>query len=50
MVNGTVYQFVSSNLGVEIFEKEGTSKKGCVGIEDWGFSVHFVLGFQEKSI
>ena len=27
--------------------KEGTSEKGCVEIEDWGFSVPFVLGFEE---
>ena len=26
------------------------SNKGCVEIEDWGFSVHFVLGFQENPI
>ena len=36
--------------GWDIFEKEGTSKKGCVKIEDWGFSVHFVLGFPENYI
>ena len=34
----------------DIFEKEGTSEKGCVELENWGFSVHFVLGFQENSI
>ena len=34
----------------DIFEKEGTSEKGCVEIEDWGFSIHLVLGFQENSI
>ena len=34
----------------DIYEKEGTSEKGCVEIEDWGFSLHFVLGFQENSI
>ena len=34
----------------DIFEKEGTSEKGYVEIEDWGFSVHFVLKFQENSI
>ena len=50
MVNKTVYQFVSSSLGVEIFKKEGKSEKGCVEIEDWGFSMHFVLGFQGNSI
>ena len=27
--------------GWDIFEKEGTSEKGCFEIEDWGFSVHF---------
>ena len=43
--------FVGSRLWVEIFlRKEGISKKGCVEIEDWGFSVHFVLGFQGNSI
>ena len=26
------------------------SNKGCVEIEDWGFSVYFVLGFQENPI
>ena len=34
----------------DIFEKEGTSGKGCVEIDDWGFSVHFEFGFQENSI
>ena len=33
-----------------VFEKGGTSEKGCVEIEDWGTSVPFVLGFQENSI
>ena len=28
-------------MGLDIFENEGTSKKGCVEIADWGFSVHF---------
>ena len=28
--------------GWEKFEKEGTSEKGCVEIEDWGFPVQFV--------
>ena len=37
-------------MGLDIFENEGKSEKGCVEIEDWGFSVHFVLGFQENSI
>ena len=32
------------------FWKKGTSEKGLVKIEDWVFSVHFVLGFQENSI
>ena len=46
--------FIFTNLlvltrGWDIFEKKGASEKGCVEIED-GFSVHFVLGFQEKSI
>ena len=36
--------------GWDIIEKEETSEKGCVEIEDWGFSVHFVLGFQDSSI
>ena len=34
----------------DIFEKEGTSEKGCVETDDWGFSVHFVFGCQENSI
>ena len=51
MVNNTAYHFVDSKPGGwDIFEKEGTSEKGCVEIEDWGFSLHFVLGFQENSI
>ena len=36
--------------GWDIFDKEGTSKKGCIEIEDWVFYVHFVLWFQENSI
>ena len=34
----------------DIFVKEGTSEKGYLEIEDWGFSLHFVLGFQENSV
>ena len=30
--------------------RKGKSEKECVEIEDWGFSVHFVLGFEENSI
>ena len=37
-------------MDLDIFENEGTSQKGCVEIEDWGFSVHFLSGFQENSI
>ena len=37
-------------MGLDCFENEGTSEKGCVEIENWGFTVHFVLGFQENSI
>ena len=37
-------------MGLNIFENEGASEKGCVEIEDWGFPVQFGLGFQEKSI
>ena len=37
-------------MGLDIFENEGTSGKGCVETEDWDFSIHFVLGFQENSI
>ena len=37
-------------MGLNIFENEETSEKEFVEIEDWGFSVHFVLGFQENSI
>ena len=52
VVNNTVYQFVGCKPGGwNIFEKEGTSGKGYVEIEDWGYcSLHFVLGFQEISI
>ena len=49
MVNNTVYQFVGSNLGVEIFlNKRERQKKG--EMKNWGFSVHFVLAFQGNSI
>ena len=34
-------------MGLDIFENEGTSEKGCIEIEDWGFSVHFGLGFKK---
>ena len=34
----------------DIFEKEGTSEKGCVEIEDWETFVHFVLAFLEHSM
>ena len=34
----------------DIFEKEGKWKKGCVNIEDWCFSVHFAMWFQENFI
>ena len=39
-------------VGLGIFENERISEKqkGCVEIEDWGFSVHFGVGFQENSI
>ena len=37
-------------MGLGIFENEGISEKRCVEIEDWGFSVHFGLGFQENPI
>ena len=37
-------------MSLDIFEKEGTSEKGCVEIEEWRFSVHFGLGLQENSI
>ena len=37
-------------MGSDIFENKGTSEKGCFQIKDWGFSVKFVLGFQENSI
>ena len=52
MVNNTVCQFVGSKPGGwDIFEKEGTSEKGYVGIEHWCFSsLHFALGIQENSI
>ena len=31
----------------DISEKEGTSEKGCIEIENWGSSTHFVLGFKK---
>ena len=37
-------------MGLDIFENEEIPEKGCVEIEDWGFSVHLGLGFQENSI
>ena len=37
-------------MALDIFENEGTSGKGYAGIEDWGFSLHFGLGFQENFI
>ena len=37
-------------MGLDIFENEGASEKGHDEIEEWGFSVHFGLGFQENSI
>ena len=50
MVNNTVYHFVGSNLGVEIFlKKREHQKKGGLRLEDWGTSVHFVLGFKKLS-
>ena len=35
-------------MGLDIFENEGISEKGCVEIEDWGFSVHF--GWSSKKV
>ena len=37
-------------MGLDIFENKGTSEKGCVEIEKWGFSVPFVMEFQGNSI
>ena len=34
-------------MGLDIFENEGISEKRRVEIEDWGFSVHFGLGFKK---
>ena len=48
--NNTFYEFVGSNLEIEIFFKKREHQKRCIEIEDWGFSVHFVLEFQENSI
>ena len=36
-------------MGLNISENDETSEKRCVEIEDWGFSVHFALGFQKNS-
>ena len=44
------YQFVDSNLGVEILLKKREYHKKSVEIEWRGFSVHFVLEFQDNSI
>ena len=32
-------------MGLDILENEGISEKGCIEIENWGFSVHF--GFKK---
>ena len=45
LVNNTVYQFVFSNLGAEIFSKKIEHR--CVEIEEWGFSVHFYWGLKK---
>ena len=37
-------------MGLDNFENEETSEKGCIEIEDWGFSAHVGLGFEENSI
>ena len=42
-----VFHFVVSNLGAEIFLKKRQYQKRVHKMEDWGTSVHFVLGFQE---
>ena len=34
-------------MGLDMFENEGISEKGCVEIENWGFSVQFWLGFKK---
>ena len=39
-----------STINWKFFQFEGASEKGFVEIEDWGFSLHFALGFQEDSI
>ena len=36
-------------MGLDIFENEGTSEKGCNEIEDWGFSVYTLwIGVSRK--
>ena len=50
MVSNTVYKFFVLTWGLTYFLKRRNFKKRCVEIEDWGFSVHFVLGFQKNSI
>ena len=48
MVNNIVYQFVGSNHGGwDIFEKEGTSEKGCVEIEVEASLYTLYWGFKE---
>ena len=49
MVNSTVYYLLVLTWGYRYFWKEGTSEKGCVEIENWGTSVHFLLGFKKIS-
>ena len=37
-------------MSLDIFENVGTSEKGCIEIEDWGFSVHVSENVSENSI
>ena len=50
VVNNTVYQSIGSNLGWDIFKKEGTSEKRCVERQDWDLPEHFVLRFQDFTL
>ena len=35
-------------MGLDILENEGISEKGCIEIENWGFSVYF--GFKKIQV
>ena len=50
MVSNIVYYLLVLTWRLIYFWKRGNIRKGCVGIEDWGIFVYFVLGLQENSM